>query len=776
MNVLCTIRFVFCCLLLLQIDCPAQNSGILVKQLNPPGMALELTCMATDKANGYLLAGDYFLPSANGFHSKTTCLIRLDEDGCVSWSKRMSLGELEVIQSIISTSDTGFLISAFPFQSQTSNYPVALIVFKLDKHGNLEWANDYHSGTSVTNYLSALCETDDQGFVLEIGSFPNDGNASFLSIVKIDRRGNVAWGRKLSMGNNATYNKGGVLEKNGTIYATGSIYESVAPFQLLRSFITQLDPHTGQPNWTRQNDPGQAALTFTDVHSYRNGLLINSYTGNSSNDLLYVDPDGNPIASNIIVNPYGSLNGRGNILVTPDNSLYFHQSSGTSTGVGHKELIMRLDSNRQILWQHDFYSQDPRFSSWDQISPAPARGMAALGNGISASGLAAGGFLKVDTTGAACSSGASALSVSSATTLLVPMYWDMNTAFSPDVTSITQDLEPLAIESRLFCPGFVTACDTMRLEGPGVLCRLQDTARYILYTDHSCADPITWTYDPLNISVLSEGPSSLAVNFKKAGAYTIKVKKEGCNVVEDSIVVTAGNNPSNVYLPKDTVLCAGTRLVLDPGNGYAGYLWQDGSDRQSLMVSTPGVYWVRLTGTNGCVRTDTVLVGAIAPLPAHFLPGDTVICSYASLLIQPLQSYKSYLWNTGETTPSIQVHYAGVYTLQVEDTNGCQGGDTIRVDARNCPYGVYFPNAFTPKKGGANDRFKPVVIGYPVVYHFSIYNRSGQRIFDTGDSQKGWDGTLSGIDQASGGYVWSCLYQFHGEKANQVSGNFVLIR
>jgi hypothetical protein len=63
-----------------------------------------------------------------------------------------------------------------------------------------------------------------------------------------------------------------------------------------------------------------------------------------------------------------------------------------------------------------------------------------------------------------------------------------------------------------------------------------------------------------------------------------------------------------------------------------------------------------------------------------------------------------------------------------------------------------------------NDRFKPVVIGYPVVYHFSIFSRSGQRIFDTTDPQKDWDETLSGIDQAS------------GEKANRISGNFVLIR
>jgi gliding motility-associated-like protein len=151
-----------------------------------------------------------------------------------------------------------------------------------------------------------------------------------------------------------------------------------------------------------------------------------------------------------------------------------------------------------------------------------------------------------------------------------------------------------------------------------------------------------------------------------------------------------------------------------------------------------------------------------------------VICTYAPLLVQALQTYSSYLWNTGDTASSLQVKTPGVYTLQVVDQYGCKGKDTIRVGTKDCPYGIYFPNAFTPNSGH-NDVFRPVVIGYPIMYHFSIYNRWGQRIFDTTDPNKGWDGRIGGHDMDTGTYVWVCTYQFAGDRKNNGKGNFILI-
>ncbi|HEY8733980.1 MAG TPA: gliding motility-associated C-terminal domain-containing protein, partial [Puia sp.] len=189
-----------------------------------------------------------------------------------------------------------------------------------------------------------------------------------------------------------------------------------------------------------------------------------------------------------------------------------------------------------------------------------------------------------------------------------------------------------------------------------------------------------------------------------------------------------------------------------------------------------GEYHVKLTSKNGCVRTDTVLIGSVKPLPSFFLPPDTVICAGEVLLLHPGPSYKSYYWSNGETGDSILVNDAGVYSLQVTDGFGCTGNDTIRVETKKCPYGIYFPNAFTPNKDGRNDVFRPVILGHPLVYHFDIYNRWGQQVFETTDPKNGWDGMLKRKDQESEAFIWVCIFQFAGEKKTVKKGSFLLLR
>jgi gliding motility-associated-like protein len=752
---------------------PGQYSNF-QKQYHPPDEAMDPFCLASDKSNGYLLAGAYYVPSQNNFVSKTSSLIHIDVKGCVDWSKTMNGGE-EVIQSIICTYDSGYLITAFPFQSTQDNYPNELNVFKLDKLGNKVWAHSYSNGTNVNNFYSAICETHDNDIVIEIGSFPIAGNSSDISFIKIDPLGNFIWGRKLSMENDAYYNIGGITEKNNFIYATGSISEGATPFQFIRSFLVQLDEVSGIPVWTKQNDPGLPPLSLTDIHNYKNGLLMNSYSQNLMNNLIYIDNDGNPLSSVSIFNPYGSLNGKENLLITPDNGLYFHQASG-NPGLAYKDIVMRLDSNQNIDWQFDFSSNNLNSSGWYQLSQAPLNGVAGIGSGIATEGFSAISFLKLDSAGSGCNAGGTNLSLVSNQFPMVPLTWMTNSSLSITVNDFPLNLDGLVVDAQLFCPKYLTGCDLLKLEGPGKLCHTGDTGRYILHADPYCPEPINWTYDSQYITVLSANHSYLDLEFKKSGNFLIKVDKNGCNKITDSIIVSVGNIVTDASLPMDTLLCAGYVMKLDAGSGYTNYLWQDGSNKQSIDVADSGTYWVRLTDKEGCINTDTAVISSIEALPFSFLPRDTVICAGENLILQPVHSYESYAWSTGETGNSIQIKDQGKYTLQVVDKYGCSGTDTILVKTKSCPIEIFFPNAFTPNKDGRNDTFRPITIANPILYEFKIYNRWGQLVFETSDPKKGWDGTIGNAAQDSGSYVWFCTYQFQGKMINSGKGSFLLLR
>jgi gliding motility-associated-like protein len=749
--------------------------GNFQKQYNPAGSAMEPFCMASDKAKGYLFAGDYYLPAANNFISKTTCLLHVDEKGCVNWAKAMVSGEVEVIQSIISTGDSGYVVSAFPYQSQQNNYPNYLIVFKLDKSGNRVWSYSYSNGSVVNNYYSAICETSDEGFALEIGSFPVAGNPSFMSIIKIDPLGQFVWGRKLSAESNAFYNIGGIIEKNQLLYATGSIYESAAPYDVIRSFLVQVNESTGQTIWTKQNDPGLPPLSFTDIHFYKNGLLMNSYSGNLLNNFLFTDLNGNVLNSAVVNNSYGSLNGKENIIVTPDNGLYFHQASGTPAS-GYKDIMMRVDSNLQVKWQYDFSAKDLNFTGWFQLSAAPEFGVAGIGSGFLPNGFNALTFIKLDSAGSGCNSGKTGLQLETNNSGMLPMVWNTDNSFTMDVTDLPMGLSEIPIESHLVCPKYMSGCDLLKLEGPRVVCQPGDTIVYKLHHDPYCDEVITWTYDPKSVIILDSSQSDRVFRFGKPGVYTIKVEKSGCNQIADSIIVSVGNDIPKINLPADTTLCFGSTMKLDAGSGYASYFWQDGTNEESIEVADSGTYWVKLTDKNGCVSTDTTFIGSVEPLPYSFLPSDTVICANELLDLRPAHSYTSYLWNTGAISGSIQVSDAGLYSLQVVDRHGCEGSDSIRVETKKCPFGIYFPNAFTPNKDGLNDIFRPVIIGRLAVYKLSIYNRWGQQIFETADPGQGWNGMVKNGEQESGTYIWICTYQFSTQEKTIRKGSFLLLR
>ncbi|WP_332733875.1 gliding motility-associated C-terminal domain-containing protein [Flavihumibacter sp.] len=114
-----------------------------------------------------------------------------------------------------------------------------------------------------------------------------------------------------------------------------------------------------------------------------------------------------------------------------------------------------------------------------------------------------------------------------------------------------------------------------------------------------------------------------------------------------------------------------------------------------------------------------------------------------------------------------------VFTLRIEDVNGCQAMTTARITVMG---ELFFPNAFSPNGDGKNDLFRGIFPGTPQHFELRIYNRIGQEVFATNDISKGWDGKLGGRPQGSQTYVWRCTYSQRGEPARKQQGTVLLVR
>ena len=248
----------------------------------------------------------------------------------------------------------------------------------------------------------------------------------------------------------------------------------------------------------------------------------------------------------------------------------------------------------------------------------------------------------------------------------------------------------------------------------------------------------------------------------------------GCTVL-DTIRVKV-NRSAPLHLGNDSSFCAGDSLVIHAPAGFKNYLWQDGSTGLDYTAKQKGIYWLHAQTNNGCISKDSVLITDVYPLPSNFLLPVINKCDTKTIDIKAIGSWPSYLWFNNSTASSVSISNGGQYWLQVKSINGCTARDTVVVTDKPCGTGIYFPNVFTPDGNGYNDTYKAIVNDLPVSFRLRIYNRFGEKVFESTDYKQGWDGIYKGRLQPPDTYVWYCNYQFAGSFEKLEKGTLILVR
>ncbi|NNV53971.1 gliding motility-associated C-terminal domain-containing protein [Limnovirga soli] len=190
-----------------------------------------------------------------------------------------------------------------------------------------------------------------------------------------------------------------------------------------------------------------------------------------------------------------------------------------------------------------------------------------------------------------------------------------------------------------------------------------------------------------------------------------------------------------------------------------------------LGYNTAGTYTDTFTTINGCdsIRTLHLITES---LPKPVLNGNEGFCEGDSLVLSP-GDFLSYLWQDGSTQHHFTVKKSGIYSVTVSNACGISS-ISAEVLAKDCQ--INFPTAFTPNGDGRNDYFKVLTSYSFEAYHFKVYNRWGQQVFETNTPSVGWDGTINGkLQPAASSYIWYCSYKKAGQ-THQLKGTIILIR
>lgn len=133
-----------------------------------------------------------------------------------------------------------------------------------------------------------------------------------------------------------------------------------------------------------------------------------------------------------------------------------------------------------------------------------------------------------------------------------------------------------------------------------------------------------------------------------------------------------------------------------------------------------------------------------------------------------------YLWNTGDTTNSINGLVEGVYSVLITDNSGDDTTVAIQIKLLECEMAPEI--VFTPNNDGINDTWSINNSQYFPQAKVMVFNRLGQIVFSHNGEYKPWDGKdIFGIAVPDASYFY-LVYHKGNDEGTIIKGSVSIIK
>ena len=274
---------------------------------------------------------------------------------------------------------------------------------------------------------------------------------------------------------------------------------------------------------------------------------------------------------------------------------------------------------------------------------------------------------------------------------------------------------------------------------------------------------------------------SLILNPPNNQYYYVSITNDSCTRNDSvDIVVHPVPIPS---INKSQTICGGNIVKLSASGGTS-YTWQPGASLSSAFVANPDakpntttIYTV--TVSNGfCNAKDSTTV-FVNPVPFVIACCDTSITPGQSVALTS-SGTGNYQWEPTAglscnncPNPTASPLVTTNYTLTITSDSGCSANQIIVIDV-SCG-NTFIPDAFSPNGDGQNDVL--YVRGDCIkTMSFEIFDRWGNKLFETTDINSGWNGEYHGKPMNTGSYVYYLTATNYDGTNITKKGNVELVR
>ena len=297
-----------------------------------------------------------------------------------------------------------------------------------------------------------------------------------------------------------------------------------------------------------------------------------------------------------------------------------------------------------------------------------------------------------------------------------------------------------------------------------------------------------WNFGDTSTEFDTSSQVTPSYSFSNPGTYSVQLimsEDFGCSFGIDTaeIQIDVFESP-NLNLNNDTIICAGTSVLLS-ALGANSYAWSPSVGLNSAVnasvVATPLVTTNYLVaGTiSGCTATDSVLI-QVNPTPNVTLD-NLIVLAFGDSTQLFASGGETYSWQpptglscTDCPNPIVQPTVPTQYTVTVTDSNGCVNTKSVfvNIETDGC---IYIPNIFSPNMDAQNDEF--CLYGSCLKSGtFTIYNRWGEKVFETTDMKQCWDGTYKGVPVGSDVFFYKLNGVLVTGEVVEESGNIEVVR
>jgi gliding motility-associated-like protein len=282
-----------------------------------------------------------------------------------------------------------------------------------------------------------------------------------------------------------------------------------------------------------------------------------------------------------------------------------------------------------------------------------------------------------------------------------------------------------------------------------------------------------------------------------SGTYQITVADaKGCDTILN--LLYANPTPIEILLAKtDSISCPqykDGKIYIEAQGGTPGttqaYTYSiDGTTFQNNSIFenlANGTYTVYIKDANGCTKDTTLVVEAPQELVFLLEPMDSIGLGKSVTISPIISNYPSgqingYSWSPSDglscndcANPVASPYFETQYTLTIYYWANCVSKGTVTVKVGEEP-DFYIPNAFSPNGDGKNDLLEVYGSGLKTV-GLTIFNRWGEKVFDSNNQWLAWDGTYKGVLVNPGLYTYNAELEYLNGRKKHKFGSITLIR